>query len=527
MFSRNDQGRAVSVGAVAGLLLCGVLAGAAAAQPMPDPVAPDVDRPGGNTTIPVTMPGGTEVLGAESSATSATAAPISLEEPINPDTYVCGPGDAFELNFWGRQNFRLRVAADLEGRTFISKVGFVSVSGKTLTAVRELVKQKVRSNYPGLRFDLVLVSPRTFLVHVAGNVKQPGSFAAHPVERVSVILARAGGVTGSRRRIAIRHKGGGEVTADLLLYELTGDTAHNPYVLDGDVIHVPFPEVVVTIAGAVRRPGIYELVKTKDLAELLDLAGGFTSAVARDLPIRLIRRNERQQETFHELRRGKNARAPNRALRDDDRIIVRGTEELQRSVLLIGAVVGADPLDTATASKRLPYIEGDTVLSLIERAGGIQAPGDLKRSYISRARAGDSPLLIPLDLEALMVRRDFKADQRIAMNDTIVIPPKQHSIRVEGAVVRAGLYPFAPGFGLSEYIALAGGRTRTARDMDEVKLIDPNGRTHSYRDDLKLSPGDAILVPERNFTRAEVVQIVIAGASLILSGVAITYAATR
>ena len=42
-----------------------------------------------------------------------------------------------------------------------------------------------------------------------------------------------------------------------------------------------------------------------------------------------------------------------------------------------------------------------------------------------------------------------------------------------------------------------------------------------------LRPGDAILVPERNFTRAEVAQIVIAVAGLVISGVAITIAATR
>ena len=40
-------------------------------------------------------------------------------------------------------------------------------------------------------------------------------------------------------------------------------------------------------------------------------------------------------------------------------------------------------------------------------------------------------------------------------------------------------------------------------------------------------PGDAIMVPERNFSRAEVVQLLIAGAGLILSGVAITLAATQ
>jgi protein involved in polysaccharide export with SLBB domain len=113
------------------------------------------------------------------------------------------------------------------------------------------------------------------------------------------------------------------------------------------------------------------------------------------------------------------------------------------------------------------------------------------------------------------------------MGDLIVIPQMRYSVLVEGAVGRSGLYDYNPVFGIPEYIAHAGGRTRTARDLDEVKLIDPAGTTHSFSAGLKPSPGDTIIVPERNFSRPEIVQLVIASAGLLLSGVAITLAATR
>ena len=74
---------------------------------------------------------------------------------------------------------------------------------------------------------------------------------------------------------------------------------------------------------------------------------------------------------------------------------------------------------------------------------------------------------------------------------------------------------------------MAGGRTRSARDMDEVKLVEPNGKTHTYRTGLKLKPGDAILIPERNFTRAEIVQISLSAVGIVLTGLAIGLAATR
>ncbi|MEO8843488.1 MAG: hypothetical protein ABI591_19315, partial [Kofleriaceae bacterium] len=135
--------------------------------------------------------------------------------------------------------------------------------------------------------------------------------------------------------------------------------------------------------------------------------------------------------------------------------------------------------------------------------------------------------VIPVDLDALLVRRDFKADKKIAMGDTLVIPPAQFSVLVEGAVRRPGLYTYNPTFGFDQYIARAGGRTRLARDLDETTLVDANGFAHGYGSNTKPAPGDAILVPERTFSSPEVVQIIIACAGLVISGVAISIAASR
>jgi polysaccharide biosynthesis/export protein len=506
-----------TVGLIA--VIC-VLRVVAAAQPL---AAPPSASASGTTSIPVSS-GNTEVMAPETVPTSSVSAPTSVEQPIDPEQYVCGAGDVFELNFWGQQNFRLKLAVDLEGRTFISKVGFVSVAGKTLSAVRTQIQKKVRSNYPGLQFDLTLVSPRSFVIHLVDYVKQPGTYTTTPLERLSTLLGRAGGITGSKRRISIRHKTGTVITADLVKYELTGDTAQNPYLVDGDVITVPPIDVQVSIVGAVRRPGSFELVSTKDLNELLYLAGGFTSSVARTLPIRVVRRNERDQEAYIDVTVGKTDGIP---LRADDKVLVRDTDELQRSVLLIGAVVGSDSLDSATSIRRLPYFEGDTVRSLLDRAGGIKAPGDLHRSYISRPKSDGTAAVIPVDLEGLLVRRDYSADRPISMGDTIVIPPMQYSIMVEGAVARSGLLTYNPNFGVPEYIARAGGKTRTSVDMDDVKIIDPNGGTTKYKRGLKLSPGDSILVPERRWTRSEIVQLTFAGAGLLISTITLTYTLTR
>jgi polysaccharide export outer membrane protein len=510
--------KAAAVAVMAGL----ALATAANAQPS---IVPD-SRPasGASIEMPLALPNETEVVDTEKSREAATPAAIPLEAPIDPSAYVCGPGDEFALHFWGKQNFQLRLGVDVEGRTFIAKLGHVKVAGLTLAKVRDDITRAAKRHYPGVQIDLVLSQPRTFLVHIVGEVRKPGVYRARALERVSTVLEReAGMVYGSRRQIAIRRRDGSRVTSDLLRYELSGEPSLNPYLLDGDIIEIQTKKLVVSISGPVQRPGTYELVGTKDLDEIVDLAGGLKSSVATQLPIRIIRHDDQRHAAYLYFPFDPGGALPTIPLRDEDNVIIRSTEELQRTVLITGAVIGADKVDAASFSKRVTFIEGDTVRTLIERAGGITASGDLSRAYIERPKAGGEPQRIPLNLEALLVRRDFREDRPVLVGDQIVIPTVRRSIMVEGAVTRAGSYEFNPRFGIAEYVSHAGGRTRTARDLSESKVIHPSGVVVPYRPDTVVSPGDTIVIPERSFTRPEIAQIAVATATLVVSALWVGY----
>jgi protein involved in polysaccharide export with SLBB domain len=123
--------------------------------------------------------------------------------------------------------------------------------------------------------------------------------------------------------------------------------------------------------------------------------------------------------------------------------------------------------------------------------------------------------------------RDFKSDHSVELGDTLVIPFKRRNILVEGAVFAPGSYPYNPGFGVEQYLSLAGGRSRNAQSLDNVKLITPSGETKDYRPDLKIDPGSSLVVPERSYSRTEVVQILLGTAGIILSGVAVVIAARK
>lgn len=474
----------------------------------------------GTTTMDIQVPGDPELTQNQRGTIEPSAASYPVEQPINPEAYICGRGDVFELNFWGRQNFKLRVTVDLEGRTFIPKVGYAEVVGRSLSEARKIITQAVHHYYPGINFDLSLATPRAFLVHVVGYVAKPGAYVSSPIERVAELLTRAGGVSGSRRRIEIRRRNGERIQADLLLYEANGDLTLDPSLMDGDVISVPYPRVSVTIAGAVKRPGRYEVTKSEDLAELLDLAGGFTSSVTHSLPIRIVRRDSHEHDAETRIAfSGDEKSVPRLALRDGDQITIPSTSELQRSVLVIGPVPGAGAVDEVTMTRRFAYAIGSTVRTVLEQSGPIGASGDLSGAYIRKANGA----VVQVDLEALLMRRELAADRAVDIGDTIVVPQKRRGIAVEGAVFRPLVYPFNPLFHGAEYVAVAGGPKQNAQSERNFRVIDANGRVRRFSESVPIQPGDTIMVPERTFSRSEMVSLVLAGTGILISAASLIY----
>jgi protein involved in polysaccharide export with SLBB domain len=469
-----------------------------------------------------------------------TATPIDV--PIDPDRYLCGPGDVLELNFWGVQNFKQRVVIDVEGRAFVPRVGSFDLKGKTLTEARRALRESV-ARYYRLSFDVTLAEPRTFLVQVVDDVVRPGSYPARAVDRVATLVSRAGGFgpNASRRRVEIRRRDGSVRTADLLLYALSGDLEHNPYLLDGDVVRVPFEELAASITGAVNRPGHYELVTTRDLAELVEVAGGLSPKATRLLPITVVRRGEADREDLQQFQLG-DGKLPAVAIHREDRVRIPEVEELQQSVVVVGAFAGAVPVGTAparssesgapgerstapeevSATRRLPFVKGDTVRTLLERVRGVGPLADLAGAYIAR---NGQP--IPVDLYKLVMLRDLSADRPIELGDTLVIPFKRRNVVVEGAVLAPGSYPYNPAFGVEQYLSLAGGASRNSQGVESVTIVSPNGETTRYHPGIKVDPGSSLVVPERTFSRPEVVSIILSAAGIILSGVAVAIAASK
>jgi protein involved in polysaccharide export with SLBB domain len=486
----------------------------------------------GTTQPPVaTTPGEPDGVRADRPAVpGAIPAATPVDEPVDPDRYILGPGDVLELHFWGIENFRLRVTTDLEGRAFIPKVGYLVLRGKSLTEAQGMLKDSVARYFPKLGFGVNLAEPRTFLVQVVNDVVRPGPQQAKAIDRVATVIARAGGLgpNASKRRIEVKRRDGTVLTSDLLLYTLTGDVKHNPHVLDGDVIRVPFQSIVVTASGAVNRPGKYELTGTTDLAELVSLAGGLAPNATQGLPITLVRRAADDGLTQTLLPFPVDGKLPDQKLQGDDSVWFPIAAELQQSLTVVGAIAGATVTMTGTtpdessSTRRLPYAKGDTVRTVLERVGGIGPLADLKGAYI--VRNGES---LPVDLYALVMLRDLSADRPVELGDTLVVPFQRRNVLVEGAVFKPGPYAYNPSYNVEQYLSLAGGLNRFALGIDDVYVVTPQGEMKPYAPDSKVAPGSSVVVPERNFSRSEVVAIILSAVGVLLSGVGIIIAARK
>src|SRR5215470_13627781 len=226
-----------------------------------------------------------------------------LEGAVDAKTYIVGPGDRLLVELWGVRQLSEEIEVNAEGRLSVPNVGVFNAGGEKLSILRDAVTSRLRGIYPNLHANVSLARPRTFIVSVVGAVARPGPYPATALTRVSALVPRASPLpNASTRRVEIRRKGRSEkLIADIVGFTVLGDASGDPTLLDGDVVFVPVRDLEVEISGAVKRPGRYELVRERNVRELLELAGGLTSDAATSQPLRLTTRESGDRVVVHSL----------------------------------------------------------------------------------------------------------------------------------------------------------------------------------------------------------------------------------
>jgi protein involved in polysaccharide export with SLBB domain len=239
----------------------------------------------------------------------------SFESPVVTDEYILMPGDSVIITVSGATNYSYITGITYDGKAMINMpvttiltqegvyeprhdiVEAVPVYQLNLKAARDSLKKVFRKYFRNIDIDITLLVMRTFSVIVVGEVKYPGIVKAKPIDRVSSVIAQAGGTTtlGSRSKIELKRNGALYRTVNLEKFDKTGDGSVNPYVQDADIIFIAKMLKSVIVKGAVfgkrgyelrvsqltaamerTSEGLYELDEGERISDFITKAGGLT-----------------------------------------------------------------------------------------------------------------------------------------------------------------------------------------------------------------------------------------------------------
>ena len=233
---------------------------------------------------------------------------------------------------------------------------------------------------------------------------------------------------GSFRDIQVRR--GKEVVARFDLYDLLlqGRRDNDITLQSGDTVFVPVVRGIVTVSGAVQRPGRYDLKSDETFSELIAMAGGFTATAFQQ--VSTIRRFDPMKGYPSVL----NINDPRSSvvMRDGDLLVANeGTAQLANPLELEGAVVRPGVYE---------YVEGARVsdyLGSVDR--DLLATADLEVGLIvRRINARLDVSVLAFDLVAAAQSPGSNLDPLLQVYDKIVVLPipnikeKELDLVVEG-----------------------------------------------------------------------------------------------
>jgi len=185
--------------------------------------------------------------------------------------YRVTPGDVYTLTYAaGATAVNYVITVDSSYRIRVSNLGVINGSGKTFLQLKTEVEATVTNNYPLSGAQLVITQPAIFKVVVNGEVNISGEVSTWGLDRLSSLAG--GNLTGSAsiRDISIRSANGQINVYDLFKAQRLGDLSQDPYLRPGDIITFNRVNRVVTINGAVERPGTYQLLEGENMKSLIE-----------------------------------------------------------------------------------------------------------------------------------------------------------------------------------------------------------------------------------------------------------------
>ena len=324
----------------------------------------------------------------------------------------------------------------------------------------------------------------------------------------------------SKRNIVL-YRDDEQIKIDLSYFYHSGDISQNPFLRDGDVIHVGALVNYVTIEGEVNKPDKYEIVSKSTLREVIDFAYQFT--VDADQESIMIYRYKRPDDKLNIIKVNYLTQANSFELMDHDKIVVPTRNNIQHKnqfIYLYGEVVhpGKYPFNP----------DQNNLLFYLNLAGGPLETSNLEYGYLQRndfppvkneeqERLLKKPFSemthvekeflksvsrypldhLEIDIKTLWTTKDTKYDLLLEPNDFIYIPDHMHTVTINGNVKKPGRIRYFEQKNIDYYIAEAGGFSWNV-DKRNIRLIRYKTKEWLKPDeDTIVNPGDMIFIPEK------------------------------
>ncbi|HCA48286.1 MAG TPA: hypothetical protein DEP45_13315 [Armatimonadetes bacterium] len=433
---------------------------------------------------------------------------VATAQPIEAPLYRIRAADTLDIVVSGHPEWSLTVTVRPDGRITYPATGEIEVAGITIQELTDRITAAVGPEGRHLRNPRVLINVTGMqfpTAYVLGAVQRPGAISLpRGVNTAPIVLTMAGGAApqGDLSE-AVLYRDDGSMTAVDLRRELAGQT-ESTLVFAGDLLVVPETNVrSVGVLGAVGRTGEVPLPPREESVDLLSLlvqVGGASPAAESDRAVILRQSGEIEPVALDDV-----------VMREADAPLLYGGDVLYvppkppEPEPEFFAVAGA-----VTSPGRFEYREGTTLADALALAGQTVAAADPERVMVIRA---DGEKQIVNVLPMLAGEAPDTALMPLEPDDIILIPSRNKSYVILGAVASPGFQPWDENSRLADALAKAGGPRENAADMQRVMLVrrtepgaDPTVLEIDARKLLqgqneaanwRLQPGDTIYIPQK------------------------------
>jgi len=163
---------------------------------------------------------------------------------LTGDPYLIGAGDVLYISVWKDEAQTKTVVVLPDGTISLPLIGQVMAEGKTVSQLKEEIRQKVSQFVPDPVLTVIVHQVNSMLIYVIGRVNNPGRFLLSTNVNVLQALTMAGGLNpfAKREKITVMREEWGDTTIFKFNYDEVAageNLQQNIRLRRGDVVVVP------------------------------------------------------------------------------------------------------------------------------------------------------------------------------------------------------------------------------------------------------------------------------------------------